>query len=63
VPCIALHASYNTALAVLATLQPADGASTTLPGILWLASVPLAAAGVWLLRRQFDRQDDSARRA
>ena len=63
VPCIALHASYNTALAVLAALLPADAAAATLPGILWLASVPLAAVGVWLLRRQFDRQDDSARQA
>jgi membrane protease YdiL (CAAX protease family) len=62
VPCIALHAAYNTALDLLATTGGDADASqqATLPAGLFLASLLLAGVGVLHLRRQFDRQDPNA---
>jgi len=57
VPCIALHASYNSLLTLFALLQPGDAASSPLPGSLWMASIVLAAIGAVSLSRHFDRQD------
>lgn len=59
VPCIALHAAYNGALNLLASLDTGSGDSpqVTLTGGLWLASMLLAGIGVLVLRRTFDAQD------
>jgi membrane protease YdiL (CAAX protease family) len=59
VPCIALHAGYNTALELLAN-SGSDGDSdpqAAIPAGLVFASVTLAVVGVLYLRRHFDRQD------
>lgn len=61
VPCIALHAAYNTALTLIDQLQSdADGNATLLVGV-GLASLPLAAVGIVFLRRIFDAQDAAAK--
>jgi membrane protease YdiL (CAAX protease family) len=57
VPCIALHAAYNGALNLLASLAADDSAQITLTGGLWIASMLLAAVGVLSLVRTFDQQD------
>ena len=59
VPCIALHAAYNSALNLLASLASGSDDSTqvTLTGGLWIASMLLAGIGVLALRRTFDEQD------
>ncbi|MEO5687009.1 MAG: CPBP family intramembrane glutamic endopeptidase [Burkholderiaceae bacterium] len=59
VPCIALHAAYNGALNLLASLGSGSDDSTqiTLTGGLWIASMLLAAVGVLFLMRTFDEQD------
>jgi len=63
VPCIALHASYNSLLTALALLQSGDS-SMTLPPTLWIGGVVLAAIGAVSLSRHFDRDDaDDARRS
>jgi membrane protease YdiL (CAAX protease family) len=61
VPCIALHAAYNTALSLLATTAADADASQqpTLPAALFIATLLLAAVGVLHLRRIFNRQDSS----
>lgn len=58
VPCIALHASYNTALNLLANYASGndDPTQAALPGTLWIASVVLAAIGVHVLKRIFDKE-------
>ncbi len=59
VPCIALHAAYNTALNVLANLGTDNGDSTqlTLTAGVWIASMLMAGAGVEFLRRAFERRE------
>ena len=59
VPCIALHAAYNGALNLLASLASGSDDSTqvSLSGGLWIASMLLAGIGVLVLRRTFDEQD------
>ena len=55
VPCIALHAGYNTALELLTHVATDDSSQLTLTAGTWLASVLLAALGVEMLRRAFAR--------
>ncbi len=59
VPCIALHAGYNTALWLLAhQASGADAAAETpITGGLWIASLMLAAVGVLYLVRAFAARD------
>ncbi len=59
VPCIALHAGYNTALWLLAhPSSDADGAAgTPITGGFWIASLMLAAVGMLYLVRAFQRTD------
>ncbi len=57
VPCIALHAGYNTALTLLAQLPSDADGNATLPPSVGFASLLLAAIGVVFLRRIFDAQD------
>ena len=57
VPCIALHAAYNTALTLISQLQSDADGNATLPTGVWFASLLLAAVGVVFLRRIFDAQD------
>ena len=59
VPCIALHASYNSALSLLAH---ADGDSqTSITGGIWLAAGLLAAVGATCLLRAFPARDGGPR--
>lgn len=53
IPCIALHASYNSVLTVLSWRgSDGDAGSATLPGTMaWMMALLLAAAGGMLLRR------------
>lgn len=44
IPCIALHAAYNTGLTALEPSGVSDGAS-------WLWAAPAALCGAWMLRR------------
>jgi membrane protease YdiL (CAAX protease family) len=60
VPCIALHAGYNTALTLLAGAQSGNDGDATLPDGVWFASLLLGAIGVFFLRRIFDAQDAAA---
>ena len=59
VPCIALHAGYNTALWLLAhQATGADGAAEApISGGFWIASLLLAAVGVLYLVRAFAAGD------
>ena len=61
VPCIALHAAYNTALTLIEQLQSDADGNATLPIGVWFASLLLAAIGIMFLRRIFDAQDAAAR--
>jgi membrane protease YdiL (CAAX protease family) len=61
VPCIALHATYNTSLWLLGHAQAGagtapDGADPDL-GAWWLASLALAAVGLFQLLRAFRARD------
>jgi hypothetical protein len=63
VPCIALHAAYNTALWLLAQSQASAAADTdaSVPAAAWVASLLLAAAGfIWLVRAFRARDADRA---
>jgi uncharacterized protein len=59
VPCIALHAAYNTALSLLARYPSGtDGdADAPISGGFWIASLMLAAVGVLYLVRAFRSSD------
>ena len=59
VPCIALHAGYNTALWLLAhPSSDADGAAgTPITGGFWIASLMLGAVGMLYLVRAFAARD------
>ena len=59
VPCIALHAAYNTALSLLARYPSGtDGdADAPISGGFWIASLMLAAVGVLYLVRAFRSAD------
>jgi len=57
VPCIALHAAYNTALTLIEQLQSDADGNATLPTGVWFASLLLAAIGIAFLRRIFDSED------
>ena len=57
VPCIALHAAYNTALTLISQMQSDPDGNATLPAGAWLASLLLAAVGIVFLRRIFAAQD------
>jgi hypothetical protein len=65
VPCIALHAAYNTALSLLAHYETgAEGGDAQGPESagFWIASLMLAAVGVLYLVRAFDRPDSRGER-
>ena len=58
VPCIALHAAYNTALTLLANAPAgADGGADASSGGIWLAALALAGVGVLYLVRAFGARD------
>ncbi len=59
VPCIALHAAYNTALSLLAHASSASDADPDGPisAGLWIASLLLAAVGLLYLKRAFGARD------
>lgn len=57
VPCIALHAAFNTALTLIARLPADADGNATLPAGALFASLLLAVVGVVFLRRIFDAQD------
>jgi len=61
VPCIALHATYNTSLWLLGHSQAGAGAGSDSPdpdmGAWWLASLALAAVGLYQLLRAFRARD------
>lgn len=58
VPCIALHAGYNSALELLSNVASDDNSSQlTLSAGTWLVSVLLAGFAVEMLRRAFARTD------
>ena len=61
VPCIALHAGYNTALTLLAQFQSDADGNAMLPASAGFASLLLAAVGIVFLRRIFDAQDTAAK--
>ena len=62
VPCIALHAGYNTALTLIEQFQSDADGNATLPAGVLFASVLLAAIGIAFLQRIFDAQDAAARK-
>ncbi len=53
VPCIALHAGYNSALELLSNVASDNASQLTLSAGTWLLSVLLAGIGVEMLRRAF----------
>ena len=57
VPCIALHASYNTALSLLAHLGSDSDADASIPAVWWIASALLAAVALHQLVRRFSARD------
>ena len=63
VPCIALHATYNTSLSLLA--HAATGASgdadASISGAVWIAALLLAAVGATTLVRAFGARDTDPR--
>lgn len=50
-PCIVLHAAYNTSLMVLQAMASGDDASTSVPPWLWLLVLASGGGGLHLLRR------------
>ncbi len=53
VPCITLHAAFNTAIVLLTNLPGDGGLTMTVGG--WIGCIVLAGIGVEMLRRTFDR--------
>ena len=67
VPCIALHASFNTALTLLGRMHndspaPSDGSAGDGALTIWLGSLVLAGVGALYLARALARREDIAAR-